>query len=215
MRRKTRKHQRLLAALVLVVTVASPFGLAPEPVFAERTACLTSPTRRPSRTQMKRLSHLEPYIRYFSSLGYGPERSRVSADFIRALIITESGGDTWAVSARDARGVTQLTAATAAVAARELLATTRDFLFIDESVLVDLHPNDLFDPALNILLACYLNATYHARYEGRTELVVSAWNAGPGAVARYGNRPPPYPETRNAILRVQDYMAYFETLQVN
>jgi soluble lytic murein transglycosylase-like protein len=52
-------------------------------------------------------------------------------------------------------------------------------------------------------------------YDGRTDLVVSAWNAGPGAVAKYGNSPPPFRETRLLIKRVEDTIGFLGKPQVN
>jgi len=163
---------------------------------------------RPSASQLRRLYHLEPYVRYFTSLSYGRSGARVSADYIRALILSESSGRHAARSGKGARGVTQIIPTTAKAVVAELARDGRDFLYIDETVFADFKPDDLYDPALNILIACYLSATYHARYDGKTELVVSAWNAGPGAVARYGNQPPPYKETLGMIGRIQGFLDY-------
>jgi len=167
---------------------------------------------KPSNQQLERLGSLEPYIRYFSSLSYGPDNARVSPDYIRALILTESGGDRWAMSGKGARGLTQIIPTTASYVAKDLMATGYDFLYVDEGVLDSFDADDLFDPAVNILMACYLSATYHAQYDGSTELVVSAWNAGPGAVQRYGNKPPPYPETQAMIARLTGYISFLETV---
>jgi soluble lytic murein transglycosylase-like protein len=169
----------------------------------------------PSRAQMRRLQNLEPYIRYFSSLDYGIGYANVPADYIRALILVESGADRHAYSPKGARGVTQIIPSTAMRVVEDLASMGRDFLFVDEGIFDSFQADDLYNPALNILIACYLTANYHLQYEGRTDLVVSAWNAGPGAVARYGNAPPPYPETRGAIRRIKYYMDFFEGLQVN
>ncbi len=158
---------------------------------------------RPSAAQLARLYRLEPYIRYFSSLRYGPGTEPVSADYIRALVLAESGGDPQARSSRGARGVAQIMPSTARMALRALARLERDFLYIDERVFEDFEADDLYDPALNLLIACYLSANYHTMYDGRPELMAAAWNAGPGAVARYGNRPPPYPETQGLIRRLR------------
>ncbi len=196
----------LLLALSFVVTLVA----APASTYARST----TESRTPSRAQLRRLYYLEPYIRYFTSLSYGSESSQVPADYIRALILTESAGDTWAHSVKGARGLTQILPSTAREALRELKESDYDYLYIDEKVFADFEADDLYEPAVNILIACYLSATYHAKYEGRTDLVVSAWNAGPGAVARYGNEPPPYRETRDLISRVMGYMSYLGTSQV-
>lgn len=164
---------------------------------------------QPTQIQLDRLQRLEPYVRYFSSLSF--EGTRVSPDYIRALILTESGGDRWAMSGKGARGLTQITPSTASYVAEGLLGVGYDFRYIDENVLEALQADDLFDPAINILMACYLSATYHAKYEGNMELMVSAWNAGPGAVSRYGNKPPPYPETQAMIARLSGYLSYLRT----
>jgi len=172
------------------------------------SASSVSSRQRPSRSQLLRLYHLEPYIRYFTSLSYGSEAARVSPNYIRALILSESSGWHGARSGKGARGVTQIIPSTARAVLAELSRQGRDFLYVDEAVFDRFEPDDLYDPALNILIACYLSATYNAKYDGKTDLVVSAWNAGPGAVARYGNRPPPFKETLSMIGRIKGLMDY-------
>ncbi len=40
------------------------------------------------------------------------------------------------------------------------------------------------------------------RFNGRVDLVLAGYNAGEGAVMKYGNRVPPYSETRNYVRRI-------------
>lgn len=40
------------------------------------------------------------------------------------------------------------------------------------------------------------------RYDGRQELALAAYNAGPGAVEKFGQQVPPYQETREYVKRV-------------
>ncbi len=173
---------------------------------------LAGPTSPEERAAAK-LGHLEPYISYFASLSYGPSDARVASDYIRALILTESNGNPRARSNKNAYGLTQITPATARRAISSMAREGYDYLYVDEKEFGSFRDEDLYDPALNILIACYLSATYHERYQGKTELVAAAWNAGPSAVARYGNQPPPYPETRRLISRLLGYMSLFEAVK--
>jgi soluble lytic murein transglycosylase-like protein len=194
-------------AILLCVLAATLFTILPVgPAYAVPSGHYHQPTR----TQLDRLNRYEPYVRYFTSLTYGPNHARVSADYIRALILVESAGLRMAESNRGARGLTQILPETALLALAELAREGRNYLYVDERVFRNFDPDDLYDPALNILIACHLSASYHAMYDGDTELIVSAWNAGPGAVARYGNRPPPYNETQGMIGRILRYLVYLD-----
>ena len=169
----------------------------------------------PSSAQLDRLSRFDHYIAYFTSLSYGPDDARVSADYIRALILTESSGNPRALSDKGARGLTQIMPTTGQIAARELLKSGRNFLYVDEDKLRNLEAGGLYDPALNILIACHLNARYHAEYDGQVELSISAWNAGPGAVRKYGNQPPPYKETQAMLGRFKGYIRYLQDVELS
>ena len=204
----TKAPLRLCAALVVAAVFVSTTALVGASPQAK------APSNDPARRELARLEHFEPYIRYFTSLAYGKADSRVSPAYIRALILTESGGDERARSRKGARGLTQIMPSTARLVLSKLTKDDYDYLYVDESSFGDFVTDDLYDPALNILMACYLTATYNDRYQGRMELVAAAWNAGPSAVARYGNRPPPYRETRIHLDRVLGYMDFFEPVSV-
>jgi soluble lytic murein transglycosylase-like protein len=166
---------------------------------------------KPTREQMVRLYHLAPYIEYFTALPYGPNKTRVSPEFIRALILTESNAKKWALSVDGARGLTQIMPRTGRHAIARLADADMDFRFVPRRALDDFDPDDLFNPALNILIACYLNARYHDAYGDRADLSAAAWNAGPGAVDRYGKQVPNYAETKSMVKRLMGYMSYFES----
>nr|WP_320013173.1 lytic transglycosylase domain-containing protein [uncultured Desulfobulbus sp.] len=142
----------------------------------------------------------EHLIRYFSSLSYFRSGYTVNPDFIRALMLAESGGDRFAVSGKKALGLCQLLYPTAREVADEFLARGGRVRYVSGERLRTLQPDDLFDPAINILLTCYLIAKYNQAYDGRLDLVVAAWNAGQGSIRN--NQPPRYPETLNLIGKV-------------
>jgi soluble lytic murein transglycosylase-like protein len=106
-------------------------------------------------------------------------RNVVSADLVRALIQAESAFNPRAVSSKGAMGLMQLMPATAA----------------EHGVL------DPFNPAENIRAGVKYLKQLLVSYEGRVELALAAYNAGPGAVAGC-MCVPPYPETRGYVARI-------------
>lgn len=166
-----------------------------------------------SGSQRATISTHEQLIGYFTSLSYFRPGYKVNPDFVRALMLAESGGDQFAVSPKNALGLCQLLYPTARDAARELLATGIRVRFVSERRLRGLQPIDLFDPAVNILLTCYLIAKYNHAYNGRLDLVVAAWNAGQGSILN--GRPPKYPETLELIGKVNGYLLAFRKQRIN
>ncbi|MDQ3753950.1 MAG: lytic transglycosylase domain-containing protein [Acidobacteriota bacterium] len=59
-----------------------------------------------------------------------------------------------------------------------------------------------FDPAENIKGGTRYLRELLTVFGGRVELVLASYNAGEGAVMRYGQRVPPYRETRNYVQRI-------------
>jgi soluble lytic murein transglycosylase-like protein len=71
------------------------------------------------------------------------------------------------------------------------------------------HFSQLGDAEINIDAGARLLKKLYYRYAGNFTLVLAAYNAGEGAVAKYGNRVPPYAETQNYVKSV---MAHYNRL---
>lgn len=72
---------------------------------------------------------------------------------------------------------------------------------------------DPFNPAQNIQRGTKLLSQHIKRYDGNIALVAAAYNAGPGAVQRYGGVPP-YEETQEYVEKVtQYYQGYKKEVQ--
>lgn len=115
-----------------------------------------------------------PYQRLFEQAG---QRYGVDPELLAAVAKTESGFSPAAVSAAGAIGLMQLMPGTA----RGLGVDPRD-------------PAQAVDGAARLL-------AQHLRTFGSVPLALAAYNAGPGAVQRYGGVPP-YAETQAYVRRV-------------
>ncbi len=155
------------------------------------------------------LSRHEHLISYFTNFSYFLPRHKVSPDFIRALILAESRANPQAISAKNAIGLGQILPETGQKAARELAQSRTVFRYVTRKRLANLTSQDLHDPAVNILLTCYLVAKYNYRFAGRLDLVISAWNAGENTDSLVAGRYADFEETKNLIGKVNGYYMYF------
>lgn len=161
-----------------------------------------------NQDDIKKLARYDHLIRYFAGFSYFVPRHKVSPDFIRALILAESGANHRAISKKDALGLGQIILSTGTQAARELAQSRTQFRYVSKRKLENLSKQDLFEPAVNILLTCYLIAKYNYKFDGKLDLVVSAWNAGENTKSLIRGRHAPYEETENLIGKVNAYYVY-------
>ena len=105
----------------------------------------------------------------------------LSSDLVRAVIQAESAFNPGATSTKGAMGLMQLMPATA----------------------TDYGVMDPYDPAQNIRAGVAYLKKLLVKYGDNLELALAAYNAGPGAVEKYG-KVPPYRETRNYVSKIKD-----------
>lgn len=108
---------------------------------------------------------------------------RLESALIKAVIHAESGFNANALSPRGAVGLMQLMPATA----------------------TELAVSDPRDPAANINAGSAYLSSLLRQFDGKLELALAAYNAGPDTVRRY-QAVPPYSETQNYVKRVQQLL---------
>jgi len=161
-----------------------------------------------SQTSIQKLKQYDHLVRYFSGFSYFVPDHKVSADFVRALILAESSANHLAVSSKNALGLGQILVTTGQEAAQVLSQSNTQFRYVSKNTLRNFKRKDLFDPAVNILITCYLISKYNAKFEGKLDLVVSAWNAGENTKSLKNGKHAPYRETEDLIGKVNAYYVY-------
>jgi soluble lytic murein transglycosylase len=114
-------------------------------------------------------------------------RHGISFPLLKAIIKVESDFNPRAVSKKGAKGLMQL---------------------MPENIRI-LKIKDPFDPSENIMAGARYFRELLDRFNGKVQLTLAAYNAGPNLVDRY-QRIPPYKETENYIQKV---MAYYRQLR--
>ncbi len=121
-------------------------------------------------------STIRPPSRLEGLIATNADAAAVDRALIKAIILNESGFNPNATSATNARGLMQLEPATAA----------------------GLGVEDPYDPQQNVRGGTRYIKGLLDRFHGDLRLAVAAYNAGPGAVEKYGDVPP-YAETQRYV----------------
>ncbi|MGA2740671.1 MAG: lytic transglycosylase domain-containing protein [Bryobacteraceae bacterium] len=112
------------------------------------------------------------------------QQNQISPRLVHSVIQVESNYDPNAVSPKGAQGLMQL-----------IPSTARRF-----------GVSDAFDPADNVQGGARYLKYLLALYKGDEALALAAYNAGEGAVARYGGVPP-FAETQDYVAKVRQRLA--------
>lgn len=123
-------------------------------------------------------------VRYAAQMEAAARDYDIDPDLLRAVMHVESRGNPGAVSHKGARGLMQI-----------MPATAKRFGVRDPHV-------ELGDPMINIRTGAAYLKTLQGHFGNDLELVLAAYNAGEGAVMKYGRKIPPYRETQGYVTSV-------------
>ncbi len=130
-------------------------------------------------------SHFQPKAEYDEVIRNIAQKYRVEHTLIHSIIRAESNYDRFAVSSKGALGLMQLMPSTA----------------------IQYGVKNVFDPRENIEGGVRYLKDLIKLYNGKTDLVLAAYNAGQEAVRKF-NGIPPYRETRDYISKIMKRFGY-------
>ena len=167
----------------------APAAAAPATIPTEglrhRSAGVIRPMQGVSRSSAARALALVPQISQVA------ERYRIDPLLLHAIAHVESRHNPDAVSHAGALGLMQV-----------MPATARRFGVTQPRT-------ELHDPRISLEVSSAYLKTLQRRFDNDLTLVIAAYNAGEGAVEKYGRRVPPYKETQGYVKAV---MAHYRLL---
>lgn len=164
--------------------------LAPQAAAADAADTVDTPLAR-YLSRHPGLARVEPLLQDAA------EEFAIDPALLKAVMAAESAFNPNAVSPKGAIGLMQIMPATA----------ERYGLQGDRKRTLE---QKLADPKTNIRLAARYLRDLHKLFPSRPELVIASYNAGEGAVQKYRNSIPPYPETRNYVQIVKQFYQVYK-----
>ena len=138
----------------------------------------------PDRYDFTSTGRIETDGDYETLIGHYSRRYNLSSHLVKAVIKAESNFDPFAVSKVGAQGLMQL-----------MPATARRFGVTDRT-----------DPEQNIDAGANYLRELLTLFDNDVKLAIASYNAGEGAVMKYGRTIPPYSETQQYVVRVLKYL---------
>ena len=162
---------------------------------SQRTPAAVEP--EPVRTRLFKVLTEHPNLKKFEAvLASAAAEFDVDLALMKAMMAAESGFNPAAVSPKGAIGLMQIMPATA----------KRYGLVGDAKNSIQ---QKLADPKTNVRLAARYLRELTALFPDQQALVIASYNAGEGAVQKYRNTIPPYPETRNYVRLVTQFYQFY------
>ncbi|MCW8906460.1 MAG: lytic transglycosylase domain-containing protein [Sedimenticola sp.] len=140
-------------------------------------------SKRASRSRIDIASSEKNRNRFTPLIDEIAQKVRLRPELLHAVIRAESAYDPRALSRTGAQGLMQL-----------MPGTARRY-----------GVRDSWDPRSNLTGGAAYLRDLLVMFDQDLRLALAAYNAGENAVRKYGNRIPPYPETRAYVTRVLDY----------
>lgn len=172
-------------ALPVPVRVQPPEAAPAAPIVRLSASVAGRPIRGVSREASARALSLVPQISDVAA------RFRIDPLLLHAIAHVESRHNPDAVSHAGARGLMQV-----------MPATARRFGVTSPHA-------QLHDPKISLEVSSAYLKTLQQRFNNNLTLVIAAYNAGEGAVEKYGRQVPPYKETQGYV---RDVMAHYRAL---
>ncbi len=158
---------------------------------------LTSAAPEPAPTRLAKVLTEHPNLKKFEAvLASAAAEFNVDLALMKAMMAAESGFNPAAVSPKGAIGLMQIMPATAE--RYGLVGDARNSI-----------QQKLADPKTNVRLAARYLRELTALFPDQQALVIASYNAGEGAVQKYRNTIPPYPETRNYVRLVTQFYQFY------
>ncbi len=158
---------------------------------------LTQQPSTPASPLLQALAQHPNLKKYEALLNQVAHEFELDPALLKAIMAAESGFNPVAVSAKGAVGLMQVLPATAA----------RYGVQADKKKSV---AQKLTDPKTNIRLGARYLRDLRRLFPERQDLVLASYNAGEGAVQKYDNKIPPYPETRNYVKLVTEFYQLYK-----